>query len=338
MQPLESLPVQLFTNRRQYEQQQIRTIHGYPSIHRHRDLNIRRHTRPRNISTARSAITESDSKASEPITKQAITDAIEEYVRARYAGDLETLRARTHPDIARRTVADTYWEQPSKDWVKPSTQEQLSFAPTSLNKARMDNPESGRCDIQVFDITQRTASAAVEMEDAVDYLHMIHFDGRWVIADSAVINLDNPGDTPPAITESETAGRQSRDHKAIEKLARDYCVGFYQINGKKVQRTCHTGLSKRVVEHADAGNFDYLREITYEEIEILGNTFNKSFGFNPDTARVDIDIYEVRENVAAVKMTGTIWFDYFHMLKLNGKWQIVNIMFETLPRNQWEKA
>jgi len=46
----------------------------------------------------------------------------------------------------------------------------------------------------------------------------------------------------------------------------------------------------------------------------------------------------VRENVAAVKMTGTIWFDYFHMLKLNGKWQIVNIMFETLPRNEWEKA
>jgi len=293
--------------------------------------------------TAATQIVEAAPKSepiTEPITQAAISAAIEEYARAKYAGDLETLRSRTHPDIARRTVADTYWQQPSKDWVKPSTQEQLNFAATPLNKARMDNPESGKCDIQVFDIAQRTASAAVVMEDAVDYLHMIHFDGRWVIADSAFIDL-NPGDTPPPITEPETAGRQSRDHKAIEKLARDYCVGFYQINGKKVQRTCNTGLSKRVVEHAKikgSDDFDYLREITYEEIEILGNTFNKSFGFNPDTARVDIEIYQVRENVAAVKMTGTIWFDYFHMLKLNGQWQIVNIMFETLTRDQWEDA
>jgi hypothetical protein len=278
------------------------------------------------------------SEQTEPITEAAITEAIEEYVHAKYAGDSDTVRSRVHHDIARRAVTDTYWGQPSTDWVRPFGQDNLKFYGTSSNQTRMDNPESGRCEIQVFDIAERTASASVVMEDVVDYLHMIHFDGRWLIADSAVIILEAPGDSPPEITPAEDEGRQSRDYKAIENLSRDYCVGFYQTNGKKVQRTCHTGLSKRVVEHADNGDFDYLREITYEEIEILGNTFNKSFGFNPDTARVDIDIYEVRENIAAVKMTGAIWFDYFHLLKVNGKWQIVNIMFETLPRNQWEDA
>ena len=278
---------------------------------------------------------EIESAASEPITQEAITAAIEEYVRAIYAGDDKTARSRTHTELARQSVADTYWGQPSKEWVRPYSQDDLKLVGTSHNKTRTDIPEDGRCDIQIFDIAQRTASAAVVMEDAVDYLHMIHFEGRWIIADSAMIILDQAGDTPPEITSSEKADRPTRDYADIEKVVRDYCVGFYETNGSKVQRTCHTSLSKRALEHSDPGDFDFLREITYEEIKILGNTFNKTFGFDPETARCEIEIYEVRENVAAVKMTGTVWFDYFHLLKVNNKWQIVNIMFETLPRGEW---
>ena len=82
---------------------------------------------------------------------------------------------------------------------------------------RIENPESGRCDITVFDIEQRSASAVVIMEDAIDYLHMIHVDGRWLIGDSAIIPLAEPGANPP--------GKSNRQAKTIEqKKTAKFCL------------------------------------------------------------------------------------------------------------------
>lgn len=275
------------------------------------------------------AETSVEAPRAEPISEEAITKAIEEYVRARYAGDVETATSRLHENIARRMVADNYWGQPSKEWVRPFTRDLIAFYADPESAQRLDNPSEGRCEIEVFDIEQRTASARVIMEDAVDYLHMIHLNGRWVIGDSAVILLRENGTKPPALSD--------RHATKIEQVSRDYCVGFYEIDGDKVQSTCHPSLSKRSVEQArlsDGTEFDHLSGITYEEINILGETFNKNWGFEPD-ARCEIEIYEIRGNIAAAKMTGAVWFDYFHLMEVNGEWSIVNIMYESLNRSRW---
>tara|TARA_E500000318_G_scaffold17776_5_gene18280 strand:- start:32580 stop:33530 length:951 start_codon:yes stop_codon:yes gene_type:complete len=265
----------------------------------------------------------------EPMTEAAVTQAIEEYVRARYAGDVETATSRLHENIARRMVADNYWGQPSKEWVRPFTRDLIAFYADPESAQRLDNPSEGRCDIEVFDIEQQSASARVIMEDAVDYLHMIHLNGRWVVGDSAVILLKESGAKPPALSD--------RHAQKIEQVSRDYCVGFYEIDGDKVQSTCHPSLSKRSVEQArlsDGTEFEHLSGITWEEINILGETFNTQWGFDADD-RCEVEIYEIRGNIAAVKMTGTVWFDYFHMMKVNGEWSIVNIMYESLDRSRW---
>jgi hypothetical protein len=265
----------------------------------------------------------------EPVTEDAVIKAIEEYVRARYAGDVETATSRMHENIARRMVADNYWGQPSKEWVRPFTRDLIAFYADPESAQRLDNPSEGRCEIKVFDVEQQSASARVIMEDAVDYLHMIHLNGRWVIGDSAVILLRESGAKPPALSD--------RHAEKIEQVSRDYCIGFYEIDGDKVQSTCHPALSKRSVEQArlsDGTEFEYLSGITWEEINILGETFNAQRGFEPDD-RCEVEIYEIRGNIAAVKMTGTVWFDYFHMMRVNGEWSIVNIMYESLDRSRW---
>lgn len=283
-----------------------------------------------NQSKAReSTAIESTAPEPEPLTEAAVTQAIEEYVRARYAGDAEIAKSRVHENIARRTVADTYWGQPSKEWVRPYTRDLLAFYADPESAQRLDNPSDGRCEIKVFDLEQQTASARVIMEDAVDYLHMIHLNGRWVIGDSAVILLDEPGKKPPALSNRHAA--------EIDQISRDYCVGFYEIDGDKVQATCHPILSKRSVEQAELSDgtpFEHVSSITWEEINLLGETFNKHWGFEPD-ARCEVEIYEIRGNIAAAKMTGAVWFDYFHLMEVNGEWSIVNIMYESLDRSRW---
>lgn len=265
--------------------------------------------------------------ASEPVSEEAVVSAIQEYVFAKYAGDEETVRSRAHHDLARRVVSDTYWGQPSEEWVRTYSHDQLQYYGTDLNQTKIDSPKEGRCEIEVFDIEQQTAAARVIMEDVVDFMHLVHFEGRWLVADSAVIILDEAGAKAP--------GKSTKDLKTIEKIVRDYCIGFYEIDGKKVQDTCHPTLSKRSVEKPEKVDFDFFKLITWEEIEILGETFNKHWGFDPETARCDVEVYEIRDNVAIAKMTGSVWFDYFQLMRVNGEWSIVNIMYESLPRERW---
>ncbi len=270
-------------------------------------------------------------KAEEAVNADRVESAIREYVQAKYAGDDDRVRARAHHDIARRTVMDTYWGRPSDEWVRPYTHDVLQFYGTPRNETKRDDPTTGRCEIKVFDVESRSAAALVVMEDVVDFLHLAHFDGRWVIADSSVIILDEAGDAPPAPTHE---GEQE-----ILRVIRDYCIGFYEIDGDKVQATCHPILSKRSVEHwGDADGFDYFRPITWEEIRILGETFNTAFGFDPETNRCEIEIYEIRDNIAIAKLTGAVWFDYMQLMRINGEWTIVNILFESLPEERSERG
>lgn len=268
---------------------------------------------------------------SEAVTADAVEDAVREYVFAKYAGDDETVRSRAHHDIARRAVSASYWGRPSEEWVRPYGHDVLRFYGTRANTARRDDPESGRCEITVYDVESSSASASVVMDDVVDFMHLVRFEGRWMIADSAVIILDEAGSEPPAAT------RQSAE--AIRDVIRDYCMGFYETDGDKVQRTCHSMLSKRSVARWPEGRgFDYFQRVTWEEIRILGDTFNRHYGFDPETARCEIEVYEIRENIALAKLTGSVWFDYFQLMNVRGEWKIVNIIFETLPEERSEAA
>lgn len=255
----------------------------------------------------------------------AVAESLVSYARARAAGDVEGAKSCVHHDVARRVLSKSFWGQPSDDWVRPLNHDQLGAVGRSDAPARRDNAESANADIEVFDIATNSASAMIVMDDVSEIMHLVRFDGAWVVADSVVVPLQ---ETPVPSTDEDLA--------AIERVAVDYTMGFYEIDGDKVQNTCHTDLSKRRLERDTEAGFDYLSRITWEEIRLLGNTFNRHFGFSPETARKDVEIYYADAHHAAAKLTGASWFDYLHLMKVNDEWVIVNIIYEPLPREQWQ--
>jgi hypothetical protein len=48
----------------------------------------------------------------------------------------------------------------------------------------------------------------------------------------------------------------------------------------------------------------------------------------------DVTILDVFENAASVKVVASDWIDYLHMAKSNGKWVIVNVLWELKPKKQ----
>ena len=48
----------------------------------------------------------------------------------------------------------------------------------------------------------------------------------------------------------------------------------------------------------------------------------------------DVTILDVFENAASVKVVASEWIDYLHMGKWNGRWVIVNVLWELKPETK----
>jgi len=46
----------------------------------------------------------------------------------------------------------------------------------------------------------------------------------------------------------------------------------------------------------------------------------------------DVTILDVFENAACVKIVASDWIDYLHLAKWNGRWVIVNVLWELKPQ------
>lgn len=51
-----------------------------------------------------------------------------------------------------------------------------------------------------------------------------------------------------------------------------------------------------------------------------------------DKQQKDVTILDVFENAASVKVVASDWVDYLQMAKFNGRWVIVNVLWELTPK------
>ena len=50
-----------------------------------------------------------------------------------------------------------------------------------------------------------------------------------------------------------------------------------------------------------------------------------------DQRRMDVQILDIYENTASVRITAGEWIDYMHLAKVDGEWKIINVLWELTP-------
>jgi hypothetical protein len=119
------------------------------------------------------------------------------------------------------------------------------------------------------------------------------------------------------------------DSAAIRATALDYAEGWYAGDGARMGRSLHPRLAKRIsVQRNGAWQ---LQEMTADE---LSQAAGQGGGTRtPEAQRqADVQILDVFQNVASVRVTMSGWIDYMHMARVDGRWQIVNVLWEMKPR------
>ena len=126
------------------------------------------------------------------------------------------------------------------------------------------------------------------------------------------------------------AGAQSAaDSAAIRATALDYIEGWYAGDAARMERALHPELAKRIVE-TDARGRSRLGQ--QSAMTLVTNTRRGGGTDIPtDKRRNDVRILDVYGNAASVRVQAASWVDYMHVAKSNGRWVIVNVLWELDP-------
>lgn len=120
------------------------------------------------------------------------------------------------------------------------------------------------------------------------------------------------------------------DSEAIKKTALDYGQGWYEGNAERMEQALHPDLAKRVLTldpRSGKGRVDHMSAMR------LVQATRKGYGAKvpTDKRRTDVTILDVYGNAASVKLEMHDWIDYMHMVKMGGRWVIVNVLWEFTP-------
>jgi hypothetical protein len=145
---------------------------------------------------------------------------------------------------------------------------------------------------------------------------------RTILLIAVVFTAFAPGSAQTTVSDADKA--------AITQTALDYLEGWYAGDGERMERALHPELAKRIVRSNAQGQsrLDQMSAMTL----VQGTRRGGGKETPKDKQQKDITILDVFGNAATVKAVASDWVDYLHIAKANGRWVIVNVLWELKPK------
>ena len=123
-----------------------------------------------------------------------------------------------------------------------------------------------------------------------------------------------------------TFGQATTEQDAIKRTALNYAEGWYEGDAEKMESALSTDLAKRIVRSNPQGQ-SMVSSMT--ALALVQGTRGGSGKQTPKTEQQkDVTILDMMTSSATVKLEMRDWVDYMHLGKVNGKWVIINVLWE----------
>jgi hypothetical protein len=133
----------------------------------------------------------------------------------------------------------------------------------------------------------------------------------------------------PIAAGEKTAGQMEKDKQAVKQAALDYFLGYYEGKAELEERAMHPELVKRAYMVLPQTGKGFLRGIGKSAmVEYSRAGFGK--GQAADKGEIIVKVFSVFRNTASALVKSNHYHDYIHLVKDNGKWQIVNVLWEPI--------
>jgi hypothetical protein len=98
----------------------------------------------------------------------------------------------------------------------------------------------------------------------------------------------------------------------------------------RIERSVHPQLTKRGFwRDNEKAPWGPQETMTYEQLIALTKKWNADK--KRDTSIKRVDVFEVLDQTASAKVTAMWGVDYMHLAKYDGRWKIINIVWQAHP-------
>ena len=119
-----------------------------------------------------------------------------------------------------------------------------------------------------------------------------------------------------------------QDSLEVKQVALDYIESQHHVKPEQFKRAAHPRMVKRTFWTDKDSGKEYLRETFRDAMVLLAATYNQKGDQFPEKPRKEVIILDMHDKTASVKLIADDWIDYMHIVKLNGKWQLVNVLWQ----------
>jgi hypothetical protein len=122
------------------------------------------------------------------------------------------------------------------------------------------------------------------------------------------------------------------DREAVKQAALDYVEGIYNVEPSRIERSVHPKLAKLGFYRPPADEaYRPGSTMTFERLVEIAKNYNKE-GKLPKDAPKEVIILDLLDQTASVKLVAEWGVDYMHLAKFDGKWMIVNVLWQSPPK------
>jgi Putative lumazine-binding len=133
--------------------------------------------------------------------------------------------------------------------------------------------------------------------------------------------------TGSAVGGTAAAAQTPADSAGIRAAALDYAEGWFEGNGDRMARAVSPELVKRIVVRDTVTGQDMIQTMGSS---VLVNSTRRGFGSGTPPARQqkEVTILDIFRGAGVARVTMTDWIDYLQLARVNGRWVIVNVLWE----------
>ena len=119
-----------------------------------------------------------------------------------------------------------------------------------------------------------------------------------------------------------------KDTLEIQRISQGYLIALQYLKPKLMREVMNDSLHKATVGFSRELRKEVVRTIDKKRMIENATHWNKSNTKFPPNPTNEVTILDIYHRIATVKLFSDNWVEYLHLIKLDGKWSIVNLLWQ----------
>ena len=111
----------------------------------------------------------------------------------------------------------------------------------------------------------------------------------------------------------------------------DYVEGIYEVTPERIERSVAKDLAKVGYWRAPEGKTYDESTMSFDQLVKLAGNWNAEGRVDPEEAPKEIEILDIMDKTAVAKLSAAWGIDYLNLAKIEGKWMIKNVLWQSYP-------